>query len=744
VWLNVTPYDTDINSSDTLAITNVDLTGTLGTAWMNYSALNGFNYAPNGAFNYLSAGETATDTMHYTVSDNHGAISTGVMTITVSGVNVAPVASAVSVSTSAYSSVSINPLTAVTDVNLDDTQTLTGLITTSTKGLATFDPTTGLITYAPNDAFDYLSVGKTATDSFQYTVSDGHGGTSTAWATVTVSGVNIAPVATSQSGTVAANSSVWLNVTPYDIDINSSDTLAIVSVDLTGTKGTAWLNSSAVNGFNYGPNGAFSYLSAGETATDTMHYTVSDNHGATSTGVMTITVSGINAAPVAGTVLASTSAYSSVSINPIVAVTDVNLDDTDTITGIVTTSTRGSATFDPTTGLITYAPNDAFDYLGVGQTATDSFQYVASDNQGGTSMGWINVVVSGVNVPPVANPDSATITANTAYVNVAPLANDTDSNRSDTLTVVSVDTTGTQGQVIFNTTYNTFTYEPHQVFAYLSAGESASDTFQYTISDGQGGTSTATETIIITGVNAAPVAATVLAPTDAYTSLTINALQGVTDVNLDDIETITGIVTTSTKGSAIFDPTTGLVSYSPNDAFDYLSAGQTATDSFQYTVADDHGGTSTGWVNVLVSGVNVAPVATSQSGSVSAYSSIWLNVAPYDTDINASDTLSIISFDLTGTQGTAWFNPAATNGFNYAPNGAFNYLSAGETATDTLHYTVSDNHGATSTGVVTITVSGVNKNPVAANSSGSTYGTQSETFNVLANATDVNRDDVLT
>ncbi|MBS0561034.1 MAG: tandem-95 repeat protein [Proteobacteria bacterium] len=345
--------------------------------------------------------------------------------------------------------------------------------------------------------------------------------------------------------------------------------------------------------------------------------------------------------------------------------------------------------------------------------------------------------------PPVAKPDSGTMAANGNYINMVPLANDTDPY-GYTLTLVSVNTTGTKGQVIVNSSTNTLTYEPHQVYAYLSAGETATDTFTYTISDGHGLTSTATEAIIITGVNTPPVASTASATVGAYSTVAVNALASVTDINRDDTRTITALNMTGAKGTATIDPATGMIDYNPKGAFDYLSVGQTAIDSFQYTVADNHGGTSTGWVSVTVSGVNVAPVATNQTGSVAAKSSVWLNVAPFDTDVNRADTLSIVSISLTGTKGTGWLNPTANNGFNYAPNGAFNYLSAGETATDTLHYTVSDNHGATSTGVMTITVSGVNVAPVAAKASGSTLANQSVTFNVLANATDVNRDDVLT
>ena len=50
-----------------------------------------FSYDPNGQFDSLGLGQTATDTFAYTVADNHGASSTATATVTVIGQNDAPV-----------------------------------------------------------------------------------------------------------------------------------------------------------------------------------------------------------------------------------------------------------------------------------------------------------------------------------------------------------------------------------------------------------------------------------------------------------------------------------------------------------------------------------------------------------------------------------------------------------------------------------------------------------------------------
>ena len=71
----------------------------------------------------------------------------------------------------------------------------------------------------------------------------------------------------------------------------------------------------------------------------------------------------------------------------------------------------------------------------------------------------------------------------------------------------------------------------------------------------------------------------------------------------------------------------------------------------------------------------------------------------------------------------------------------FDELDSGDTATVTVDYTLSDDEGASDTGQVTITVSGVNDAPVAVDESDSTGENSDLTVDVLANDTDVDGDD---
>src|SRR5213592_274013 len=94
--------------------------------------------------------------------------------------------------------------------------------------------------------------------------------------------------------------------------------------------------------------------------------------------------------------------------------------------------------------------------------------------------------------------------------------------------------------------------------------------------------------------------------------------------------------------SVAFNAATQSLTYSANAAAqDALAAGQTATDSFSYTVADAAGATSTATVTVTVTGVNDAPVAVADSIAVNE-NATTANLVPLllanDTDVDAGDT----------------------------------------------------------------------------------------------------------
>ena len=98
---------------------------------------------------------------------------------------------------------------------------------------------------------------------------------------------------------------------------------------------------------------------------------------------------------------------------------------------------------------------------------------------------------------------------------------------------------------------------------------------------------------------------------------------------------------------------------------------------------------------------------SNETASFNAQRGGWINLL-----LNDPAGLMVTSLGLTGTQGSVTLNPGATNGAYYNAGSAFAYLSAGETATDSFTYTVSDGHGGSSTATATILITGVNQAPV--------------------------------
>ena len=132
---------------------------------------------------------------------------------------------------------------------------------------------------------------------------------------------------------------------------------------------------------------------------------------------------------------------------------------------------------------------------------TDNLNFILSIVPGATG-------TSSTNHPPIAVDDGsasspfATTDEDTSIVTGNVLANDTDEDDGDTLVVLSYDSQSTNGAKITGLSGGTFGYDPtdSSTINNLDDGQSLFDTFDYTISDGNGGTSFATVTVRVDGI----------------------------------------------------------------------------------------------------------------------------------------------------------------------------------------------------------------------------------------------------
>ncbi|MEI9924472.1 MAG: VCBS domain-containing protein [Bradyrhizobium sp.] len=691
--------DADANGAHSFTI-DKQTDGTKGTVINNGDGT--FTYDPNHAFDSLKAGATATDQFRYTVTDDAGELSTALVTVTIHGENEAPVAHNIATGANEH-----GPAVVVTpsydDVDNGDTHSFTvDVVTDGTKGKV-ISNSNGTFSYDPNGAFVSLKAGATATDQFRYTVKDGSGASSTATVTVTITGQNDAPVAM-DIGAGVSQLGPAVKVTAQYTDADNSDTHTF-TVDTTtdGTKGRVINNGDGT--FSYDPAGAFS-LPLGTTTTDKFLYTVKDGSGAVSTATVTVTITaGPNHAPVAQDVVADVDEH-----GPAIKVTlpysDPDIGDTDSITIDSAGVAKGKITNNGD-GTFTYDPKNAFAYLGQGETAIDTFSFTVTDAAGASSTAAVKITIDGENDAPVAQDLVGKV--NEHGPGVVFTANYADPDTTDSHTfAVNILTDKTRGTVT-NNSDGTFTYDPNGAFIGLKAGETATDKFLYTVKDGFGGISSATVTVTIIGQNDAPVAQDVAADVNEH-GPAVKVKLPYSDPDIGDTDSITIDSAGVAKGK-ITNNGDGTFTYDPKNAFAYLGQGETAIDTFSFTVTDAAGASSTAAVKITIDGENDAPVAQDLVGKVNEHGPGVVFTANY-TDPDTTDSHTFAVDILTDkTRGKVTNNGDGT--FTYDPNGAFTSLKAGETATDKFVYTVEDGFGGISSATVTVTIIGQNDAPVA-------------------------------
>ncbi|HYJ31278.1 MAG TPA: Ig-like domain-containing protein, partial [Allosphingosinicella sp.] len=295
---------------DSMSVTPGTFTGLYGTLTLNADGT--YTYTPYASNQGLDDGESVQDSFTYTVTD--GSLSdTGTLTITIAGLNDAPVANDDSASTTEDASVSGNVLANDTDVDVEPLVVANPGTYVGTYGTLTLNAD-GSYTYAPNGAAQALDDGETAQDSFTYTASDGTASDS-ATLTITVNGVNDAPVANDDSGSATEDSAGSGNVLANDTDVDGEPLTVANPGTYIGVYGT--LTLAADGSYTYTANAGTQALDDGESVQDSFSYTASDGT-ASDSATLTITVSGANDAPVANDDAAATSEDAAVSGNVLV------------------------------------------------------------------------------------------------------------------------------------------------------------------------------------------------------------------------------------------------------------------------------------------------------------------------------------------------------------------------------------------------------------------------------------------
>jgi VCBS repeat-containing protein len=127
----------------------------------------------------------------------------------------------------------------------------------------------------------------------------------------------------------------------------------------------------------------------------------------------------------------------------------------------------------------------------------------ATDPDGLSTQRTVTISVDNVNEAPTAAADNVAVDEDATTGNLWSLllGNDSDPDSGTTLSIASVDGTGTLGSLVFDPGSQSLRYvADHDAFDALAPGQTAVDTFTYTVTDEGGLTSTATVSVTVTGV----------------------------------------------------------------------------------------------------------------------------------------------------------------------------------------------------------------------------------------------------
>jgi VCBS repeat-containing protein len=207
--------------------------------------------------------------------------------------------------------------------------------------------------------------------------------------------------------------------------------------------------------------------------------------------------------------------------------------------------------------------------------------------------------------------------------------------------------------------------------------------------------------IQITSLNAAPIANPDKGETRENKILLVDVLANDTDVDAKAVLTITAASAPFGQGTASI--LNGKVQFDPGRDFDYLAAGESRVVVVDYRIEDEHGASSSSTVTITVAGANDGPIAKADSATTSRDSGVVIDVLANDYDPDNGALLTVTAASVKPGQGSV---SIVENEIRFDPGNDFDHLGAGESAVVTLRYTIKDEHGASASSTVAITVTG--------------------------------------
>ncbi|ASP48664.1 tandem-95 repeat protein [Cognaticolwellia beringensis] len=375
---------------------------------------------------------------------------------------------------------------------------------------------------------------------------------------------------------------------------------------------------------------------------------------------------------------------------------------------------NGTLTFDDI-GNFTYTPRLNFN-------GTDSASYRIIDAEGATAEATAIFEVLPINDNPTAVADTYGVDAsgeiNAADTNL--LSNDSDIDGDDLQVITTAITSPQLGKVIINADGS---------FSYQSVGVlSENDQFEYQVIDGQGGSATATVTIVPNGNILPPTALNDTYTVDEDNTLIIGTVGSGILANDSDPNGLSFEL----LESLLIEPQHGQLNLALDGTFTYIpNSNFTGIDQFQYQIKNSADILAQAFVSITINPTADIPIALDDN---------YLTEEDVKLVVDASSGLLVNDVDFDNAQLTV--NTRAVNtpqngvlvlavdgSFSYTPNTDFNGV-------DSFTYQVISSSGLTNTANVNIDVLPLNDSPIAVDDVASTNEDSSVVVDVLANDID--------
>lgn len=700
--VHVVDEGNDIDEGETLTITQ-EIAPTHGS--LSFDQANGcIIYTPT--LDYYG-----TDQFTYRITDSGELSDTGVVEVTVNNVNDAPVISNLAPVVETGEDIPIDVTFTVADVDNTLQELVLGAAFSEPSLISSYSFTksedgSGQVTLHLEPASNLsgeITIELSASDGDKIASADFD---------LLVYAINDPPIAQNDSRTIDEDHSITINVLENDTDIEDPTTLYVISNTnpLLVSSGTAGHGSVTNNN-----DGTLTYNPGTDQNEDVYFtYQVSDSGNLRTSATVYITINAVNDVPRVRNDSRTTAEDTPVAIGVLSNDSDVEND----VFHIVsfTDPVHGSVELDEVTQTFTYTPE--LNYFG-----SDSFSYTVGEDLHTEMTASANVYI--------------TITASDDYPIVdttEPWVMQEDTPQSFTVDISDAETASANLLITF-TSLDTDLIKSHNVVlqgsgtsrtVHLTPQAEMNGTLQLKVEVNDGLLTTVELIdIVIEPVNDPPTAQDYVAETNE-------------DVLVGGVVVVKGDIDLSHEGDSHTyylheDAPQGSASVMLDGTWTYApDANFNGTDSFTVRVVDEGGLFAISAVEVAVYKVNDVPVVTSDNTHVIEEDTPALGtIVVYDPD--TADSVDPDSCSMTvstpATHGTVELD-GLTGNYTYTPNLHYN-------GSDSFVVTVTDEHDATTSKTVSITIIPVNDAPLAEADTASVAEDHSVVIDVLANDTDI-------